>query len=167
MRVLVTGGAGFIGSHVVDQLVGAGHDVVVVDRLHPAAHRGRPDDLNPDAAHHWVDLCDADALGPLTRGIDAVCHQASMVGLGVDFADAPQYAADNDLGTATLLAVLHGQGFAGRIVLASSMVVYGEGSYTCVEHGATRPAPWAAGRSLAATPMRAGSGTRVRNSPIR
>jgi dTDP-L-rhamnose 4-epimerase len=141
MRVLVTGGAGFVGSHVVDQLVGAGHDVVVVDRLHPAAHRGRPDDLNPDAAHHWVDLCDADALGPLTRGIDAVCHQASMVGLGVDFADAPQYAADNDLGTATLLAVLHGQGFAGRIVLASSMVVYGEGSYTCVEHGATRPAP--------------------------
>ncbi len=141
MRVLVTGGAGFIGSHIVDALVGGGHDVVVVDRLHPAAHRGTPDYLHPAAEYHWVDLRDLDALRPLISGVEAVCHQASMVGLGVDFADAPQYSADNDLGTATLLAALHGRGFAGRVVLASSMVVYGEGAYTCVEHGATRPAP--------------------------
>lgn len=141
MRILVTGGAGFIGSSVVDALAAVGHDVVVVDRLHPAAHRGTPDDLHPDAEYHWVDLRDADALRPLLRDVEAVCHQASMVGLGVDFADAPQYSADNDLGTATLLATLHAQGFAGRIVLASSMVVYGEGAYTCAEHGATRPAP--------------------------
>ena len=140
-RILVTGGAGFIGSSVVDALVDHGHDVVVVDRLHPAAHRGTPDYLHPDAEYHWIDLRDADALRPLLDGVDAVCHQASMVGLGVDFADAPQYSADNDLGTATLLAGLHQLGFAGRIVLASSMVVYGEGAYTCVEHGPTRPAP--------------------------
>ena len=141
MRVLVTGGAGFIGSHVVDALATDGHDVVVIDRLHPAAHRERPDYLHPDAEYHWVDLRDGDALRPLVGGIEAVCHQASMVGLGVDFDDAPQYSADNDLGTATLLAALHGQGFAGRLVLASSMVVYGEGAYTCIAHGATRPAP--------------------------
>ena len=70
-----------------------------------------------------------------------MCHQAARVGLGVDFGDVRAYVADNDLGTATLLWALHDAGFAGRLVLASSMVVYGEGRYHCAEHGPVRPGP--------------------------
>jgi dTDP-L-rhamnose 4-epimerase len=141
MRILVTGGAGFIGSAVVDQLVDRGHDVVVIDLLHPSAHTTKPDYLNDRADYRWCDLRDIDAAREAVRGVDAVCHQASMVGLGVDFSDAPDYVTHNDLGTAQLLRALHEQGFAGRIVLASSMVVYGEGSYRCQAHDLVRPGP--------------------------
>jgi dTDP-L-rhamnose 4-epimerase len=74
-------------------------------------------------------------------GVDAVCHQAAMVGLGVDFADAPAYVSHNDTATAVLLAALHEQQFRGRLVLASSMVVYGEGRYRCPTQGLVRPGP--------------------------
>jgi dTDP-L-rhamnose 4-epimerase len=73
--------------------------------------------------------------------MDAVCHQAARVGLGVDFADAPGYVADNQMATAHLLAALASSRFAGRLVLASSMVVYGEGQYRCPSHGAVRAEP--------------------------
>ena len=141
MRVLVTGGAGFIGSHIVDQLVAARHEVVVIDSLHPAAHRSRPDDLDPRVEYHWDDVKDQSAVTALARGADAVCHQAAMVGLGVDFADVTDYVAENDLGTAVLLRSLHDLSWNGRLVLASSMVVYGEGLYRCGEHGIVRPPP--------------------------
>ncbi|GAA4919332.1 NAD-dependent epimerase/dehydratase family protein [Streptomyces coeruleoprunus] len=74
------------------------------------------------------------------RGVDAVCHQAAMVGLGKDFADAPAYVSCNDLGTAVLLAAMAEAG-VGRLVLAGSMVVYGEGRYDCPAHGTVRPGP--------------------------
>lgn len=141
MRVLVTGGAGFIGSAIVDLLVGADHDVVVADCLLPAAHRGTPDYLNEGADYRFVDLRDTDAVAEVVRGVDAVCHQAAMVGLGVDFDDVTEYVTHNDLVTANLLRALHRRAFGGRIVLASSMVVYGEGRYNCPEHGSVRPAP--------------------------
>ncbi len=141
MRVLVTGGAGFIGSFVVDTLADDGHEVVVIDNLDPAAHDGRPDWLRADVDYRWGDVTDADVWRAALPGCQALCHQASKVGLGVDFADAPAYVASNDLGTAVGLAAAHEAGFGGRIVLASSMVVYGEGAYTCGEHGATRPPP--------------------------
>lgn len=141
MRVLVTGGAGFVGSHVVDRLVADGHDVRVVDLLHPAAHDGPPGYLRHDVDYRWGDLRDAAVADAAVEGVDAVSHQAAMVGLGVDFGDVEGYVGHNDLGTASLLGALHRAGFAGRLVLASSMVVYGEGRYRCAEHGAVRPEP--------------------------
>jgi dTDP-L-rhamnose 4-epimerase len=145
MRVVVTGGAGFIGSHIVDELVGRGDEVIVIDDLDPAAHRGIPDGLHPDAQYVWADVRDGEMWAGVLMGADAVCHQASKVGLGVDFADIDAYVGRNDLGTAVMLRALHDAGFAGRLVLASSMVVYGEGRYRCPEHGLVRPGPRALG----------------------
>ncbi len=140
-RVLVTGGAGFIGSHVVDALVEAGASVRVLDVLHPAAHDRRPEYLNPEAEYRWGDVRHLDTVAAALDGVDAVSHQAAMVGLGVDFTDAPDYVGHNGGGTAVLLAALYRQGFAGRLVLASSMAVYGDGGYRCAEHGRVRPGP--------------------------
>jgi dTDP-L-rhamnose 4-epimerase len=137
MRVLLTGGAGFIGSHVADLLTDRGHDVVVLDNLLPQAHTGIPE---------WTtNLVRGDVQDyPLVRdslvGVDAVCHQAAVVGHGLDPSDAPLYVRNNDHGTAVLLAAMHATGVR-RLVLASSMVVYGEGRYMCGEHGVVRPGP--------------------------
>jgi dTDP-L-rhamnose 4-epimerase len=142
VRVLITGGAGFIGSHVADRLAADGHDVLLLDALLPAAHGAAPP-ADPVAELVRGDVRDAELLGRLLRGVDAVCHQAAMVGHGVDPSDAPAYAAHNDLGTAVLLAAMHAAGVR-RLVLAGSMVVYGEGRYDCPEHGVVRPGPRAA-----------------------
>ena len=139
--MLVTGGAGFIGSFVVDQLVDAGADVVVLDNLSPAAHRNAPLYLNDAARYVWADVRDADAWRSTMAGVDSVCHQAGKVGLGLDFGDVTGYVQDNDVGWAVGLRVLHDLGFGGRIVLASSMVIYGEGRYCCETHGIVRPGP--------------------------
>jgi dTDP-L-rhamnose 4-epimerase len=136
VKVLVTGGAGFIGSHVVERLLDAGCEVTVLDSL--AA--GAP--ASPGAAPVQGDVRDPKAwLEATAGGVDVVCHLAAKVGLGVDFADAPGYVAHNDVGTVTGLAVLHDRGFRGRLVVASSMVVYGEGRYRCPRHGDRRPRP--------------------------
>ncbi len=137
MLVLVTGGAGYIGGHVVRALLDTGHDVRVLDALLPAVHRdGWPASLDPRAERVHADVRDEQALD----GVDAVVHQAAMVGLGVDLQDLPLYVGHNDLGTAVLLAAMNRAGI-GRLVLASSMVVYGEGRYSCSEHGVVRPGP--------------------------
>jgi dTDP-L-rhamnose 4-epimerase len=146
MRVLVTGGAGFIGSHVVEALTGAGHEVRVLDALLPCVHQEGIPPLPADPGFEFVhgDVRDAEAVDEALRGVSAVCHLAAMVGLGVDFNDAPLYAGCNDLGTAVLLAGMARAGL-NRLVLASSMVVYGEGRYSC---GASS----CAGQGPAATP---------------
>ncbi|MFJ9123053.1 NAD-dependent epimerase/dehydratase family protein [Streptomyces sp. NPDC102340] len=127
MRVLVTGGAGFIGSHVVEALTARGHEPVVFDvREDPGA-----------------DVRDPDAVARALVGVDAVCHQAARVGLGNGVADAAEYVSRNDLGTAVLLAAMAEAGVP-RLVLAGSMVVYGEGRYACPRHGVVRPGPRAA-----------------------
>ncbi|HZA80542.1 MAG TPA: NAD-dependent epimerase/dehydratase family protein [Actinomycetes bacterium] len=146
MDVLVTGGAGFIGSHLVDLLAERGHRVRVQDRLHPKAHGGPPDYLRDDVEYLWADL-DGPGVDEAVDGVQAVCHQAAMVGLGKDLADVVDYVRDNALGTARLLAALHRRpGRVDRLVLASSMVVYGEGAYRCGEHGPVPPGPRPAAR---------------------
>ena len=143
MKILVTGGAGFIGSFIVDELVAGGHNVVVVDDLDPAAHDGLPAGLNAAATYHWADVRDRSTfeLPGVLDGVDAICHQAAKVGLGVDFGDVEEYVTRNEGGTAVMLRALHDRDFRGRLVLASSMVVYGEGRYRCAEHGVVRPGP--------------------------
>jgi dTDP-L-rhamnose 4-epimerase len=138
---LITGGDGFIGSTLVDLLVDDGHEVRVVDSLDPSAHAGPPAWRNPAATYVTADLSDVDAWRHLLQGVDAVSHQAARVGLGVDFADVRRYVHDNDAGTAALLWALHDAGFDGRLVVASSMVVYGEGRYRCPAHGLVAPGP--------------------------
>jgi dTDP-L-rhamnose 4-epimerase len=139
MRILVTGGAGFIGSTIVDALVGRGDDVVVVDAMNARAHRVAPAYLNPSASYMFGDLSVPELAARAVDGVDAVCHQAALVGLGVDFDDVTEYVAHNDRATAVLLRALHQRNFTGRLVLASSMVVYGEGRYRCREHGPVEP----------------------------
>jgi dTDP-L-rhamnose 4-epimerase len=139
VRLLVTGGAGFIGSAIVHQALDLGHDVVVLDALLPAVHAaGWPEHLDPRAERVHADVRALDEA--VLDGVDAGCHQAAMVGLGVDLDDLPAYVSHNELGTAVLLAAMARRGVR-RLVLASSMVVYGEGGYRCREHGPVRPGP--------------------------
>ena len=135
---LVTGGAGFIGSQVVTQLLDAGHEVRVLDLLHPGAHVVRPE-VDARADLHVGDVRDAVTVDRALDGVERVCHQAAMVGLGLDIGDIADYVGHNDLGTAVLLRALARRRFGGRFVQASSMVVYGEGRYRCAEHGLVRP----------------------------
>ena len=111
--MLVTGGAGFIGSHIVDALVERGHDVVSLDALVPEAHAKPPDFLHLAVEHRTADVRDPDATRAAARGVDAVCHQAAKVGLGVDLGDIADYVSHNDLGTAVLIRALHELGFVG------------------------------------------------------
>jgi dTDP-L-rhamnose 4-epimerase len=138
MRVLVTGAAGFIGSHVAETMRAAGHDVRGLDSLSPAVHGGRPDHLPGELV--VGDVRDASAVNEALAGVDAVCHQAAIVGLGVDLSDLPVYADVNVTGTAVLLEAMGRHGIP-RLVIASSMVVYGEGAYDCAAHGRIRPGP--------------------------
>lgn len=143
MRLLITGGAGFIGSHIVDAALAKGWSVRVLDSLDPGLHSGPPA-FDPRVELLTGDLTDPDAVDGALDGIDTVCHQSAKVGLGVSFADAPDYIRNNDYATAILLAAMERRGIQ-RLVLASSMVVYGEGAYTDSGTGEpVRPGPRAA-----------------------
>lgn len=123
-RILLTGAAGFIGRHILDAATSGGHEVIAVDAMLGSAHG----ESAPGAGISRVDVRDSDELERVLDGIDVVCHQAAVVGAGVDAADAPAYASHNDFGTAVLLAAMF-EARCTRLVLASSMVVYGEGHY--------------------------------------
>ena len=135
MRVLLTGGAGFIGRHVERQLVAEGHEVVVFDSFRPDVHAHKPE---PRPGLIIADVRDAAAVERALHGIDTVIHLAAKVGLGVDLDDLDDYVSSNSLGTAVLLRQLT---HTKNLVYASSMVVYGEGRYDCDEHGQVAPGP--------------------------
>ncbi|GAA3576342.1 NAD-dependent epimerase/dehydratase family protein [Amycolatopsis ultiminotia] len=141
VRVLITGGAGFIGSRIADRLADDGDEVVVLDNLLPTAH-GSATPPEYTRRHRFLrgDVTDTELVAELLDQVDAVCHQAAVVGHGVDPSDAPSYALNNDYGTAVLLAAMHAAKVR-KLVLASSMVVYGEGRYSCPQHGVVLPAP--------------------------
>ncbi|BDD84191.1 NAD-dependent dehydratase [Tsukamurella pulmonis] len=137
MRVLLTGAAGFIGSHIAELIAeDERHEIVGIDAMLPQAHASG--DV-PDGVRH-LDLLDGAGLDDALRGVDAVCHQAAAVGAGVDAADAPMFAANNDLGTAELLAAMARAG-CRRLVLASSMVVYGDGAFVDAAGRPVTPLP--------------------------
>jgi dTDP-L-rhamnose 4-epimerase len=138
MRVLVTGAAGFIGSHIAETMQAVGHEVRGLDSLTPAVHNGSPDHVLDELV--VGDVRDPAAVDEALSGMDAVCHQAALVGLGVDLSDLPAYADVNVTGTAVLLEAMGRHGIP-RLVFASSMVVYGEGAYDCAAHGRVRPSP--------------------------
>jgi dTDP-L-rhamnose 4-epimerase len=135
VKILLTGSAGFIGTHIAEQAESRGHEVIRVDGFLPMAHGESPE---VPAGTKRLDIR-RDALDELLDGVDVVCHQAAMVGNGVDAQDLPGYAENNDAGTARLLAAMARTGVK-NLVLASSMVVYGDGRYTCPVDGDVPPA---------------------------
>lgn len=137
-RVLITGGAGFIGSHLADELLALGYRVRVLDSLEAQVHGEegrRPDYLNPDVELVKGDVRDAEAVATALKGVDAVAHLAARVGVGQSMYQVGEYTAVNDAGTAVLTQALVEKPVA-RLVVASSMSVYGEGLYI---DGAGRP----------------------------
>jgi len=141
MLILVTGGAGFIGSHLVDALIQDGHAVRVLDNFDPQVHEGRrPAYLNPDAEYLEGDVRDRERLRAALRGIEVVFHQAAVVGIGQSMYQIEPYVSANTLGTATLLDVIVNDHVPlKRLIVASSMSIYGEGQYTCASCGPVAP----------------------------
>lgn len=140
MHILLTGGAGFIGRHVLRGLTKRGYEVRVLDSLRPDVHD--PAQMTGLDHSDFIvgDVRDPAVVDQALQGIDAVIHLAAKVGLGVAVSDLPDYASSNDVGTAELLAGMARAGIM-RLTQASSMVVYGEGEALCPEHGSVRPAP--------------------------
>src|SRR4051812_45680785 len=139
-KVLITGGAGFIGSHVADELLRAGHQVRALDCLCPQVHPGgrkRPDYLDTDVELVLGDVRDPTTLGQALRGIDVVFHFAARVGVGQSMYAIREYTSINNEGTAILLESLM-EHPVERLIVASSMSLYGEGLFRTAE-GASVP----------------------------
>ncbi len=148
-NVLVTGGAGFIGSFIVDALLAAGHRVRVLDNLEPQVHGGLraagawPAYCSPGAEYVLGDVRDRHALQTALRDVDVVFHQAAMVGVGQSMYQVERYVDVNTRGTALLLDILANESAirqrVRKLVVASSMSIYGEGKYACPTHGVVYP----------------------------
>jgi len=142
-RILVTGGAGFIGSFLVDALIERGHKVRIYDALVPQVHgpeQKLPAYVNPEAEFIKGDVRDRDSLGKALAGVDVVFHLAAAVGVGQSMYQIQYYTDVNTLGGAVLLDLLANEKHRVRkIVVASSMSIYGEGKYECDDCGIVYP----------------------------
>ncbi|NYI87916.1 dTDP-L-rhamnose 4-epimerase [Amycolatopsis endophytica] len=137
MRVLVTGGAGFIGSHTCDRLVSLGHEVTVLDVLAAPVHRGKPEHLTPGVEFYEGDVRNRDLMRNLLRRADAVYHFAAYQDYLPDFA---KFTDVNVTSTAMLYEIVVAEKLdLARIVVASSQAAMGEGLYRCPEHGEQTP----------------------------
>ena len=127
-NVLIVGGAGFIGSHLAEDLLTAGYHVRILDSLDPQVHQdgGRPAYLSADAELMVGDVRDRDGVAKALKGIDYVCHMAAAVGVGQSMYEIERYTSVNEIGTAILLEEL-GKAPVKRLLVASSMSIYGEG----------------------------------------
>ena len=142
-KILITGGAGFVGSHIADALLARGHRVIAFDSLSPQVHpAGRPDYLSPDVELVTGDMRDLEAVRQVVRGVDVIFHMAASVGVGQSMYEIANYVSANTSGTANLLqALLDAKSNIEKLVVASSMSIYGEGKYLCVNCGQMSPAP--------------------------
>ncbi len=142
MHVLVTGGAGFVGSHLVDALIEAGHRVRILDNLEPQVHHGgaMPDYLNRSAEFIKGDVRDREIVGKCLQDAEVVFHLAAAVGVGQSMYDVARYVEINTLGGAVLLDLLANEDHGVRkLIVASSMSCYGEGQYECAACGPVFP----------------------------
>lgn len=143
MKILVTGGAGFIGSHLVDALLARGHQVRVYDNLEAQVHgdgQRVPEYLNKDAEFIWGDMRDRQSLRRVIDGVEVIYHQAAAVGVGQSMYQIQKYVQVNALGTANLLDIIVNEKIrVQRLILASSMSNYGEGKYRCHRCGVVYP----------------------------
>jgi len=140
--VLVTGGAGFIGSHLVDALVEKGYEVRILDNLDPQVHtrEEKPDYLAPEAEFIEGDVRDEESVIKALEGIEVVFHLAAAVGVGQSMYQIKHYMQVNTLGTAVLLEhILEDKSEVKKLIVASSMSIYGEGAYLCPECGVVYP----------------------------
>lgn len=136
MRILVTGGAGFIGSHLCDALIEAGHEVRALDCLDPQVHgrtRERPDYLHPGVELDVGSVCHPSVVRDALGGIDVVYHFAAKVGVGQSMYEVAAYTEVNSYGTAVLLEEIVKAGTVKKLIVASSMSVYGEGAHSILD----------------------------------
>jgi dTDP-L-rhamnose 4-epimerase len=142
-HVLITGGAGFVGSHVADALLARGCQVRVFDSLSPQVHpNGRPGYLDSEVELVSRDMRDLDAVSGALRGVDTVIHLAAAVGVGQSMYEIAHYMGANTQGTANLLqAILDTKAEIRKLIVASSMSIYGEGKYLCRQCGEVSPPP--------------------------
>lgn len=140
--ILITGGAGFIGSFLADALLAQGHHVIALDSLEPQVHGDvdRPPYLAPGVELVKGDVRDPDVLAPLLDRSDVVFHLAALVGVGQSMYDISRFTSGNTLGVAVLLqTLLAHRARVRKLLVASSMSIYGEGAYTCPQHGRVYP----------------------------
>lgn len=142
-KVLITGGAGFLGSHLTDALLERGHSVRIYDSLNPQVHPcGIPSYLSPEVELIRADMRDAERLAQAVRGVDVIFHLAAAVGVGQSMYEIAHYMGANTLGTANLLqALLDTRTNIEKLIVASSMSIYGEGKYHCAQCGEVAPSP--------------------------
>jgi dTDP-L-rhamnose 4-epimerase len=144
MRVLITGGAGFIGSHLADRLLAEGHQVRALDNLDPQVHRGgeRPDYLESEVELQIGDVRDHEAVRQALEGVDAVVHFAAAVGVGQSMYEIERYTSINAIGAAVLLEeAIERRDRIRKLLVASSMSIYGEGQYRNPQTGESGLAP--------------------------